>query len=131
MNRLRRVAILWSGIGAFAVLVVSFFYQLQSGENRPPGLTNLLTPASLFTGVLSCGVICLLNPWMDRVLPKKHRLPVLLRLANYVAGVAFLCIGLRAYWQLGGFKAMLILVGTVVAGWGIASLVRWGEETDD
>lgn len=112
----RRTAILWSGVGALAVLMVSFIYQLQSGQDRPPGLTNLLTPASLFTGVVSCGVICLLNPWMDRVLPKQFRLPMVLRLANWFAGIVFLLVGLRAYWQLGGFKAILLLGGTVGVG---------------
>ena len=119
-KRLRRAAILWSGTGALLVLGVSFFYQLRSGEGRPPGLTYLLTPAGLFTGVLSCGFICLLNPWMDRLLPKEFRLPVLLQFANWTAAVVFLFVGLRAYWQLGGANAMLILVATVAVGWGIA-----------
>lgn len=118
----RRTAILWSGVGALAVLVVSFVYQLQSGQDRPPGLTNLLTPASLFTGVVSCGIICLLNPWMDRVLPKQFRLPIVLRLTNWLAGIVFLFVGLRAYWQLGGFKAILLLGGTVGIGCLVAML---------
>ena len=122
-QRLRRAGILWSGIGALAVLAVSFVYQLQSGDDRPPGLTNLLTPASLFTGVLSCGIICLLNPWMDRVLPKPFRLPMVLRLANWVAGLVFLVVGLRAYWQLGGLKAILILGGTVAVGCAVAAFI--------
>ena len=121
--RLRRVAILWSGVGAFIVLLVSFVYQIQSGENRPPGLTNLLTPASLFTGVLSCGIICLLNPWMDRVLPHQFRLPIYLRWANWLAGIVFLFVGLRAYWQLGGLTAILFLGGTVAVGCVVAMLV--------
>ena len=115
-DRLRRNAILWSALGAMVVLIVSFFYQTQSGASRPPGLTQLLTPASLFTGVLSCGVICVLNPWMDRMLPTAYRLPIFLKLANLLAGCVFLAIGLRAYWQLGGAKAMLILGGTVALG---------------
>ena len=115
-KRLRRIAILWSGIGAFVVLAVSFVYQLRSAVDRLPGLTWLLTPASLFTGVLSCGFICLLNPWVDRVLPRGFRPPMLLQLANWIAGVVFLTIGLRGYWQFGGTNALLMLGGTVVIG---------------
>lgn len=121
-QRLRRAAILWSGIGAFIVLVVSFAYQIQSGNDRPPGLTNLLTPASLFTGVLSCGIICLLNPWMDRMLPNQFRLPTFLRLANWLAGAVFLFVGIRAYWQLGGVTALMILGGTVAVGCLVAQI---------
>ena len=115
-RRLRHAAILWSGIGALVVLGGSFVHQMQSGQDRPPGLTYLLTPASLFTGVLSCGIICLLNPWMDRVLPNQFRLPLALRLANWLAGIVFLFVGVRAYWKLGGLWAMLVLTGTVAVG---------------
>ena len=106
------------------VLVVSFAYQLHSGQDRPPGLTNLLTPASLFTGVLSCGFICLLNPWMDRKLPSAFRMPTFLRIANLAAGVIFLTIGLRAYWQLGGIQAISILVGTIAVGAIVAAIAN-------
>ncbi len=129
-RRLRRAAILWSGVGALAVLGVSFVYQLQSGQDRPPGLTSLLTPASLFTGVLSCGIICLLNPWMDRVLPRQFRLPLVLKLANWLAGIVFLFVGIRAYWQLGGLWAMLILGGTVAVGCAFAVIANRAEKGD-
>ena len=119
---LRRSAIFWCGGGAFLVLLVSFSYQFSSGIDRPPGLTNLLKPASLFTGVLSCGFICLLNPWMDRALPATFRAPLPLRLANIFAGVVFLGIGLRAYWSLGGATAIAILSGTLAVGCFVALL---------
>lgn len=127
-RRLRRIAILWSGGGAFAVLVASFWYQVYSGEGRPPGLTKLLIPASLFTGVLSCGFICLLNPWMDRVLPRAYRMPLPLKLANLLAGLTFMAVGLRAYWKLGGFNALGMLLATVAVGCVVATAVRkwWG-----
>lgn len=123
-RRLRRIGIVWSGGGAMVVLLASFVYQIQSGEGRPPGLTNLLTPASLFTGVLSCGFICLLNPWMDRVLPKEYQLPVFLKFANLVAGAIFLAVGLRAYWKLGGLNAIMILAGTLGIGFVVAIIFR-------
>ena len=126
--RLRRVAILWCAFGAGLVLVVSFFYQIQSGEKQPPGLTNLLTPASLFTGVLSCGIICVLNPWTDRVLPREFQPSVFLKIANLIAGIVFLGVGLRAYWKLGGVNAVAILLGTVGVGFLIALI--WRPEKD-
>ena len=76
-SRLRRLAILWASGGAIAVLIVSFVVQVTSGADKPPGLTQLLIPANLFTGVLSCGIICLLNPWIDQFLPKGLRPSVL------------------------------------------------------
>ena len=123
-KRLRRFAILWSGTGALFVLAVSFVYQLQSGQDRPPGLTNLLTPASLFTGVLSCGFICILNPWMDRVLPRSFQAPVFLKLLNVLAGIVFLAVGIKAYWELGGRNALGILVSTIAVGCAVAMIVK-------
>ena len=123
-DSLRRGAILWSGLGAVLVLVVSFGYQWSSGANRPPGLTSLLTPAGLFTGVLSCGFICLLNPWVDRVLPPRFQPSVFLKAANVLAGLLFLFIGLRAYWKLGGVNAILILGGTIAVGCLVAATLR-------
>lgn len=124
LRALRRFAILWCGAGASVILLASFVYQLQSGVSRPPGLTKLLTPASLFTGVLSCGVICLVNPWMDRQLPPAFRIPWWLRVANWIAAAVFLFVGIRAYWQLGGLKAMIILGGTVATGFLLATLFK-------
>jgi hypothetical protein len=110
-------------LGAFAVLAVSFVNQFSSGENKPAGLTDLLIPANLFTGVMSCGLICLLNVWMDRILPKSLRSPLLLTLANVAAGILFISLGLKGYWDHSGWRALFILFGTVAAGWALAPLV--------
>ena len=109
---------------ALGILFVSFVIQLISGRDRPPGLTALLVPANLFTGVFSCGIICMLNPWMDRYLPKELRLGRLLSLLNWVAGVTFLALGIKGYWDYGGLAAMLIMAGTVLAGWVFAWVLR-------
>ena len=104
------------------ILLVSFFYQSRSGESKPPGLTTLLIPASLFTGVLSCGFVCLLNPWLDRWLPRAHRTPYWLSGVNVLAGTLFVLLGLKGYWDFAGMPAFTILLGTVVCGWATA----WG-----
>ena len=121
---LRWVAIVWVSGGALLILLVSFFYQRMSGQERPPGLTTLLIPASLFTGVLSCGIVCLLNLWIDRWLPSPHRSPWPLKVANALAGCLFLILGLKGYWDFGGYWSLVILAGTVAAGFFVAQIFR-------
>ena len=96
---------------ALLVLAVSFVYQLRVGEEKPAGLTAILIPVNLFTGVFACGLICLLNPWMDRRLPVQHRMPVLLVALNLIGGIGFILVALRGYWDYGGWWAMGILLG--------------------
>ena len=122
-GQLRRGALAWCAAGAALVLTVSFFNQLASGANKPAGLTNLLIPANLFTGVLSCGLICLLNVWMDRLLPKAMRPWRVLTVANIIAGVLFVALGLKGYWDYGGVQSLILLLLTVAAGWLLAPWV--------
>ena len=77
-----------------------FFHCVGGGEDQPRLLLALLTPANLFTGVLLCGFLCLLTPWMDhRFLPKLLRLPAWLLLLNVAAGACFLALGTKGYWD--------------------------------
>jgi hypothetical protein len=123
--KLRRLAVLWVGIGGFVVLALSFFYNLARGTGSPPGLIEILTPANLFTGVLACGLICLLNLWMDgRFLPRALRMGRALASLNIVAAITFLALGLKGYWDHSGWKAVSILAGTVLLGWTAAWLGR-------
>jgi hypothetical protein len=123
-NRLRWIALVWTSLGALVVLLVSFVTQYFSGDPKPPGLTKLLIPANLFTGVLSCGIICLLNPWMDRVLPAQLRPGLVLLSLNLFAGTSFLVLGIKGYWDLGGLRALTILAGTMATGCVVALLLR-------
>jgi Mn2+/Fe2+ NRAMP family transporter len=117
LQPLRRLAILWAGLGALGILGVTVAWQIVSG-NPPPGLVAILTPANLFTGVLGCGLVCLLNPWMDaRFLPRHLRMPLSLIVLNGLAALLFLFLGLKAYWDHGGIRSLLLLVGTLAAGW--------------
>ncbi len=78
----------------------------------------MLTPANLFTGVLACGLICLLNCWMDRrFLPPPLRMHWLLGSLNLAAGLIFLFLGLKGYWDHSGWKSWAILAGTLAVGW--------------
>jgi hypothetical protein len=117
-SRLRLFAVSWAGFGGLAVLEWTFISHLISGAENPPGLIALLTPANLFTGVLACGVICLLAGWGDRKsLPRGLRMNGFLSVLNAVAGLTFLALGLKGYWDHSGAKALVILVATLAVGW--------------
>lgn len=119
-KKLRTIAVMWCGAGAFCVLAASYVYQLQMGASRPPGLTAVLAPVNLFTGVFGCGVICLLNPWIDRRLPPQHRLPPLLIVLNLLGAAAFLAVGVRGYWEYASWRAIAVLGGTYLSGLAVA-----------
>jgi hypothetical protein len=130
-RRLRSLAIVWCASVAMMILAVSFVYQLQQGLDKPPGLTNILKPVNMFTGVFACGLICLLNPWIDRRLPPQHRMPIALVALNIIGGVAFILVGLRSYWDYAGWNAMAILLGILAFGI-IAAWLRnsWWQQAD-
>jgi hypothetical protein len=115
-QRMRNLAIVWCASGALVILAVNFVYQLQAGLDKPPGLTNLLKPVNMFTGVFACGLICLLNPWMDRRLPSQFRMPLILVALNTIGAAAFILVALRSYWDYAGWRAMGILLGILAFG---------------
>jgi hypothetical protein len=124
VRRIRLVAIGWCTIVALAVLAVNFVYQLQVGQDKPAGLTGILKPVNLFTGVFGCGLICLSNPWIDRRLASEHRMPLALAALNLVGGIAFIVVAVRGYWDYGRstwnengqWWAMGVLVGMLAFG---------------
>jgi hypothetical protein len=120
-RRMRNLAIGWCAGIALVVLAVSFVYQLRAGVDRPPGLTAILIPVNMFTGVFACGLICLLNPWTDRRLPPQLRMPALLVALNLIGGVGFVLVALRSYWDYAGWSAMGILLGILAFG----VLITW------
>ena len=121
-RRGRLIAVGWCAVGAYTILAWSLARQLWGRDAKPPSLLAILTPANLFTGVLCCGLICLLNPWMDRrFLPRPLRMPRVLWVANLLAGVIFIGLGLKGYWDHSGWLAMGILLGTVALGWAAAA----------
>ena len=67
---------------------------------KPRLLLEILTPVNLFTGVLSCGLICILVIWMDRrelppgLQPPKWQIGI-----NVLSAVVFLGLGLKGYWD--------------------------------
>ena len=69
-------------------------------RSKPRILLALLTPVNLFTGVLACGLICLVVLWMDRRwLPPKLQPPIALTALNVVSAVVFVGLGLKGFWH--------------------------------
>jgi natural resistance-associated macrophage protein len=126
-GRLRRWSVLWVGLGGFVILVGSLLHYLRSRAANPPGLIAILTPANLFTGVLACGFICLLSVWVEcRFVPRGLRMNWWLTSLNALAGVIFLALGAKAYWDHSQWKALLLLTGTIAMGW-VAAWVLAGQ----
>lgn len=124
-SRLRIWSVAWAGLGGFVILAFSFLFYVISGAATPPGLIALLTPANLFTGVLGCGLICLLSAWTDwRTLPSGLGMSWPLRGLNALAAATFLALGLKGYWDYSGWKAFAILAGTLGTGLLIVSFRR-------
>jgi hypothetical protein len=125
-RQMRLLAISWCAGIALVVVATYFVYQLNIGEAKPFDSMALLIPANLFTSVFACGVICVLNPWVDRRLPAKHRMPRALVALNVIGGIGFIVAALRGYWDYAGWQAMAILIGIlifgVVATWLVNSL---------
>src|SRR6185436_7868416 len=106
--KLRKIAVSWSGFGGLIVLAWTFVFHLAHATQTPPGLIALLTPANLFTGVLACGLICLLTVWTDwKFLPPGLRTGSHLTILNAAAGGVFIGLGVKGYWDYGGWTAFL------------------------
>jgi hypothetical protein len=116
--RLRRWSVAWVGIVGLLILLWSLVCHLRSGADKPPGLIAILTPANLFTGVLGCGIVCLLNVWMDqRFIPRALRMNFPLTLISVAGGIVFLVLGLKAYTEdRSGSLALSILGVTLAVG---------------
>lgn len=65
---------------------------------KPRLLFAILTPINLFTGVLSCGLICVLAIWMDYShLPAALRPSPWLTGMNAISAIVFLALGIKGY----------------------------------
>lgn len=113
----RRMAVLWSGLGALGFLLIATLLLVTGVAKQVPGLVTILIPANLFTGVLGCGLICFVNVWADRrYLPQPLRMGKVLTGMSLLAGLIFVALGVKAYWDVGGAWSFLILAGTCLAG---------------
>ena len=119
MHKIRAAFIAWSLGGGVVILWLSRLY---------PGvqLLDIVTPAAIYTGVLSCGFYCLANPWMDwRFLPAGLRMSAWLFVINVLAGVAFVLMGFKALWDYGGIDAWVTLLVVLLVCVLLAYLLRF------
>jgi glycerol uptake facilitator-like aquaporin len=69
-------------------------------KNKPRLLLAILTPVNLFTGVLACGLVCVIVIWMDRRwLPAELQPSIWLTLMNVVSAAVFFGLGIKGYWD--------------------------------
>ena len=88
---------------------------------KPRLLLAILTPVNLFTGVLSCGLICVLVLWMDRRwLPSGLQPPLWLSGLNLISALVFLALGLKGYWD---YEHRIIAVSGILGILVIAMLI--------
>ncbi len=67
-------------------------------RNKPRVLLAVLTPVNLFTGVLACGLICIVVIWMDRRwLPHRLQPPFWMTALNVVSAAVFFGLGVKGY----------------------------------
>ncbi len=125
VRKIRVVAIAWFLGGGVAVLWASSLYpNLQ--------LVDIVTPAAIYTGVLTCGFYCLANAWMDRrFLPVTLRMPRWLFGANIASGLIFVAVGLKALWDYGQFRSYLTLAVLLVASIILASRLKFLQRVPD
>jgi len=127
-RRIRHVTVIWCAVGACVILLWLFAYQAGGAAGKPRLLLAILTPANLFTGVLGCGLFCLMNLWMDRrFLPKALRLPAWLWLLNLISGFVFIGLGLKGYWddKSRWYAICSLCVMLLVAAVGAHFIGRW------
>lgn len=101
---IRWTVILWTQVGGLTILWLSRSF---------PGVTliDIMTPASLYTGVLLCGFYCLANVWVDwRFLPSALRQSGGLVALNIIGGVVFTYMGLTALWDHSAWHALIFPV---------------------
>jgi hypothetical protein len=114
-HRLKRGVIAWCAPISLGILVWLFVRQAGPGlepttttaaainvmeeplrVEKPRLLLAILTPVNLFTGVLACGLVCVLSIWMDRRwLPAGLRPPKWLTGMNVLSAVVFLGLGIK------------------------------------
>lgn len=110
-------------VGAQAVVADGVSREAEPATvQKPRVLLAILTPVNLFTGVLACGLICLLVIWMDRRwLPRELWPPWWLRALNAISAIVFLALGLKGYWDnenrslVAGSMAGIVALALVVS----------------
>jgi Mn2+/Fe2+ NRAMP family transporter len=92
--------------------------------NKPKQLLKLMTWVNLFTGLFSCGLICMATLWMDRRwLPRALQPPASHVLLNFLSGAVFLALGVKGFYDNEDRLLVLRVLGGLVVVSLIASLL--------
>ncbi|MCY3758903.1 MAG: Nramp family divalent metal transporter [Acidobacteria bacterium] len=119
LRGLRTGWILWALGGGILVLWWSRF-------NPEVRLLDIVTPAGIYTGVLSCGLYALANLWMDRrFLPLRLRMGSWLVALNVASAIALSSFGLKALWDYDQFRGYLVLALFLALCFLLARLLRF------
>ncbi len=105
-------------------------------REKPRVLLAILTPVNLFTGVLSCGLICVLVIWMDRRwLPAGLQPSRWLTALNSVSAIVLIAVGLKGYWDNSnrlfvlGSMGVIVIASFAVAAFAGRRLLPTGTDT--
>ncbi len=108
-RQLRMAAVGWCALGAYAALGWNYYHGRAD-------LDRFIAPAALFTGLLSCGLVCLLAPWADRrFLPPSLCMHRALAWLSRFAGIVFIGLGLKGYWDYAQAQSLPTTIGILVA----------------
>ena len=105
-RRIERMVLAWQVCFAIVVVLamfsVVFAAETRGGPNPAKEIIlQVLRPVNLFTGVLACGVFCLAILWMEKTsTPRELRSPAWTQVMYVFAGVVFLVLGLKGYWDI-------------------------------
>ncbi len=123
--RARTWAVRWCSFGALVLLIGSLLQRLLAPNTEPLRLVAFLTPANLFTGVMACGIVSLLNLWTNwRFSQSGQRMNPLLIILNFAGAALFLGLGLKGYWDLSAWMGPAILAATLGLGMIAARLFK-------
>ncbi|MYC82995.1 MAG: hypothetical protein F4X19_13015 [Acidobacteria bacterium] len=124
LRGLRTGWILWALGGGILVLWWSRF-------NPEVRLLDIVTPAGIYTGVLSCGFYALANLWSDRrFLPLPLRMGSWLVALNVASAIALSSFGLKALWDYDQFRGYLVLVLFLALCFVLARLLRFVDRAE-
>jgi hypothetical protein len=119
----RTAWIVWALGGGTLILWWSRFYP----DVR---LLDIVTPAGIYTGVLSCGFYALANLWVDRrFLPTQLRMGGWLVFLNIASGIALSSFGFKALWDYDQFRGYVVLALFLALCFVLARLLRFVNRT--
>ena len=131
------ISVAWCSTIGYALLAWVFYNQYNLGgeaglESKRLVLT-ILTPVNLFTGVLACGLICLVSLWIDfRFLPKGLRMPKWLAVLNVFSAIVLSALGLKGYWDSESrYVAIFVMGGILLFSLLLSSIIRLPSDPED